>query len=214
MLKLYTFPIAPNPSKVMYYIEERRSLGAELPVQYIKVDLSKGEHRSEAALRRNPGGGLPVLELENGRYITESLAIIEYLEDLFTDHRMWSGDVETRAFQRQTERIADIGVLMNGGRLVHAENSPLGLPKRPEVAEYFRNFLPGTYSRLEDQIAEGGPWLCGDTVSVADCTLYAALGFMEFGGVMDLAEYPELSQWRGRYAERPAVARAFSNISL
>jgi glutathione S-transferase len=74
-VKLYYFPVAPNPTKVLVYAAEK-GIALEMNV----VNLREGEHRTPEHLARNAQGKLPVLELEDGCFLTESLAIIEYLE--------------------------------------------------------------------------------------------------------------------------------------
>ena len=129
-LKLYTFPIAPNPTKVRVYLAEK---GIE--IEQVTVNLPKGEQRSAEHRARNPLGKLPVLELDDGSFLTESLAIIEYLEELHPEPPMLGRTPLERARARELERLADLGVLLRVARIVHATRSPLGLPPNPAVAE-------------------------------------------------------------------------------
>ena len=83
-MKLYYFPVAPNPTRVRIYLAEK---GTE--VEQVLVDLRKGEQSSRSEhLERNPFGNLPVLELDDGRFLTESLAIMELFEELYPDPPM------------------------------------------------------------------------------------------------------------------------------
>ena len=80
-MKLYTVPLAPNPMRVTLYIAEREARGCEFDIERIIVNTLKGRHREPEHLARNSWGTLPVLELNSGQFITESLSIIDYLED-------------------------------------------------------------------------------------------------------------------------------------
>ena len=71
MLKLYTFPLAPNPARLNFYVEEKK-----LDIETIVVDITKGEQRQQEHLARHPGGALPVLELDDGTFLIESNAIV------------------------------------------------------------------------------------------------------------------------------------------
>src|SRR5258708_4943555 len=72
------FNPAPTPRKVRVYLKER---GIALPIE--QVDVMSGKNRTPEFLATvNPLGGLPILQLDDGSYLTESLAIIEYLEEL------------------------------------------------------------------------------------------------------------------------------------
>ena len=80
-MKLYKVALAPNPTKVMLYIAERAELGTDMGIEQITVNTVKRENREPEHLARNPFGTLPTLELDDGSYLVESLAIIQYLED-------------------------------------------------------------------------------------------------------------------------------------
>ena len=87
-MKLYVFPVAPNPTRVRLYLAEKSSGGAEFDIQEVMVNLPEKQQQSREHLKRNPLAKLPVLEIEDGVYLTESLAIIEYLEELVPDPPM------------------------------------------------------------------------------------------------------------------------------
>ena len=77
-MKLYMVPLAPNPTKVMLYIAEREELGVNMEIEQIVVNTVKGRHKEPEHLARNPFGTVPTLELDDGDYLVESVAIIEY----------------------------------------------------------------------------------------------------------------------------------------
>ena len=204
-MKLYTVPAAPNPTKVMLYIAEKEAAGTEMHVEQILVNVLKGEQRSEAHLARNPFGSLPVLEIAENDYIVESLSIIEYLEECFPQPALWGSGTRERVRARELERIADLKVLLTMGRLIHATNSPLGLPASPEVAAQSKQALPVVLEHLEKILDDGRELLLGDYVSVADCTLQAALQFMRFAKFDLIADYPNLARWDAAYRQRDAA---------
>ena len=75
-MHLYDFPQSPNCRRVRMYLAEK---GITLSLK--PLDLLSGEQRTSAYLRKNPFGAVPLLELDDGSVIPESLAIIEYLEE-------------------------------------------------------------------------------------------------------------------------------------
>ena len=113
-MRLYYFPVAPNPTKVRVYLAEK---GIELETE--RVNLRETQQRTPEFLAKNPLGKLPVLELDDGSYVCESLAIIEYLEELHPDPPLFGVTPEERAHARAVERAADIGVLLPIGQIVH-----------------------------------------------------------------------------------------------
>ena len=198
-MKLYFFPVAPNPTKVRVYLAEK---GLEVPQEL--VNLREGEHRKPDFLAKNPMGKLPVLELDDGTSLTESLAIIEYFEEIHPEPSMWGDTPAERARARALERHCDIGVLQCLARFVHATNSPLGLPADPPVAEASRSALEEGLRVLDDKIGEG-PFVAGDRVSVADCTLHAALNFGQFFDVKLDSRFGNVTRWWERFRQRPST---------
>ena len=161
-MKIYVFPIAPNPTKVRLYLAEKAAGGAKIELTEVMVNLPAGEQRSPEHLSRNPFGKLPVLEFDDGTHLIESLAIIEYLEERHPDPPMIGSDALERARVRELERIAELGVLFPVARILHATNSPLGLPAVPEMASYFREALPDALGVLDARLADGRPFVAGE----------------------------------------------------
>ena len=203
-MKLYMVPLAPNPTKVMLYVAERAELGIDMGIEQIVVNTLKGRHKEPEHLARNPFGTLPTLELDDGSYLLESLAIIEYLEEKFPVKCLLGDDPETRARARDVERIADLRVAVPMAIHGHCTNSPIGYPADPERAAEMEASLQAPLDYLENLLSDGRPLLLGDRVSLADCTLQAALQFMRFVETDLLGERNALRRWDERYRRRPA----------
>ena len=109
-----------------------------------------------------------------------------------------------RARVRTLERLADLGVLVPVARIIHATRSPLGLPPRPQVAESAREALAQALYVLDARIGPG-PFVAGERVTIADCTLWAACGFAAFGEVEIDPGFRKVTAWRERFAERPSA---------
>ncbi len=201
-MKLYYFPVAPNPTRVRIYLAEK---GIE--IEQVLVNLREGEQKRPEHMGRNPFGNLPVLELDDGSMLTESLAIIELLEELHPEPPMIGRDPLERARVRSLERIAEVGVLHRVARIVHSTRSPLGWPPVPEIAEFERKFLPKALEVLDERVGDQ-PFLAGDHPTIADCTLYAAFGFGRVGGVEIDPRYERLARWHADFSKRPSAAAA------
>lgn len=205
MMKLYGVPAAPNPTKVMLYVAERQARGTDMNIEHVRVNTLKGEQNQPEHHARNVFGALPTLELEDGRFIVESLSIIYFLEDLLPDNKLQSDDPVACGLARDMERNIETRFANNLGRYVHAVNSPLGLPKEPKVAAEIEAGMPKALTYIENILSDGRPLLGGDDVSVADCTLQSALQFARFGKVDVIADYPRICSWNERYCQRPAA---------
>ena len=76
-MKLYDLPPSPNARRVRIFLAEK---GVEIPM--VTVDMMKGEHQTPEYLAKNTLGKMPVLELDDGTCIAESIAICRYIEEL------------------------------------------------------------------------------------------------------------------------------------
>jgi glutathione S-transferase len=204
-MKLYVFIVAPNPTRVRLYLAEKVAAGAEIDVGQITVSLSDGEQKLPEHRKRNPMGKLPVLEFDDGSFLTESSAIIEYLEEIHPQPAMIGTGSRERARVRELERIANDGVLIPVARIVHSTNSPLGLPPSPEMAAHFASILPDALRVLDGQLADGRPFVAGDHPTIADCTLQAAFQFARFGKVEIDPTFEQLTRWDRTYRQRDAA---------
>lgn len=201
------FQVAPNPTRVRLYLAEKAAGGASIPVEQISVNLPKGEQRKPEHLARNPLGRLPILELDDGSCLTESLAIIEYLEELYPEPSVIGRTALERARVRELERIIELGILAPIGRIIHATNSPIGLPPNPPLAEHFRKVLPEAARLIDQRLSDGRAFVAGDRPSIADCTLAASLQFARFGKVELDPQWQHLLRWDAAYRAR-AVAQS------
>lgn len=204
-MKLYFFPIAPNPTRVRLYLAEKAAGGARISLTEELVNLARGEQNAPVHLARSPFGTVPVLELDDGRRIAESLPIIEYLEECHPEPPMIGRDPAARARVRELERIAETRVLLPLARLVHSENSPLGLPPDPHLAAQAREALPKGLCHLDGVLADGRPFLAGDHPTIADCTLQAALQFGRFGKKELDRTFTHVERWDRAYRARDCV---------
>ena len=198
-MKLLYFPVAPNPTKVRVYLAEKGiTLDCEL------VNLRGGETRTPEFLALNPLGKLPVLRLDDGSILTESLAIIEYLEELHPDPPFWGRDPVERAQARSLERLCDLGVLGSVARRIHATNSPLGLAPNPGVAALALEHLDQNLEVVDARIGDS-PFVAGERPTVADCTLWAALNFGSFFDVEIDSRFGNVARWKSEFATRPST---------
>ncbi len=204
-MKLYMVPLAPNPTKVMLYIAERAELGVDMGIEQIVVNTVKGRHKEPEHLARNPFGTVPTLELDDGSFLVESLAIIEYLEDRFPDGALIAGTPEEKGRARDVERIVDLRIAGPMGAYGHAKNSPLGLPPDPKRAAQMEANVQTPLDYLEQLLSDGRGLLLGERVSIADCTLQASLQFLRYVEADLFGERPLLRAWDERYRDRPAA---------
>ena len=182
---------APNPRKLRIYIAEK---GLDLPIK--QLDLRAGEQRTPEFLKKNPFAGVPILELDDGTVIAETLAIMEHLEEIYPNPPLIGADPVTRALVRMWERRIEIGVYLPASRMVLSKG---------EVSEHARKTLVARLALVNDGI-QGREWVAGH-FSIADIMLLIGLDTAHHGGQFTLdPAWTNVSRWYERMKARPSAS--------
>lgn len=210
-MKIYDTPGFPNPARIRIVLAEK---GIDQLFEFVPVDLMAAEHKQPAFLAKNPNGVVPVLELDDGTYIAECVAITEYLDNLDGNPVLTGKTPREKAMIHMMQKRADDWMIDGIGIYFHYATPGLGAAlqpyKAPEWAgrkewgerqlEKFKNGL-----RYFDGILAKMPYLAGEQFSMADITVYAALLHAAFLNITVTDEYPALKAWQAKVAERPSV---------
>ena len=201
-MKLYT-GMGPNPRVVVVAIAE---LGADVALE--QVDLMTGENRSDGHLARNPAGQLPTLELDDGSFLAEVTAIVEYLDEK-TGGSLIGSTPEERAETRMWVRRIDLNICENlGSGFRFSEGLPLFKDRMhciPHAADDFKAIVQDKLVWLDGLMGDK-EFICGDRFTLADILLFS---FLEFGANVGQAMDPKcerLQAWYARVAARPSIA--------
>lgn len=202
-MKLHT-SIGPNPRMVNMFVAEKG-----LILDRVNVDIVAGENRRQPFLSLNPAGSTPVLELDNGTALAETVAICEYLEELFPEPVLIGATPQARALTRMWTRRVDYMVVqpMTAG-FRGAEGLPLFKDRvrcLPQAADDLKLTAKDGLQWLEQQMGER-QYIAGDAVSIADILLFS---FVEFGALVGQAldrDNRRLAAWHERMAARPSAA--------
>lgn len=203
-MKLHDWPGAPNCRRVTIYLSEK---GLDIPLE--RVDLPSGEHLAPPFMRKNPAGRVPVLELDDGVCLAESLAIVEYLEELNPEPTMIGTTPLERARVRAAERRAELGIMFPAA-IVFQNTSPFfaeRIDQSPQAAAYGRRNFEGA-CKLIDELIGDGPFFAGDRPTIADCTLAASVEFALRAGLEIDPAQGNFGRWWAAFSARPSVARA------
>ena len=106
-MKLYDSKLAPNPRRVRIFLAEK---GIAVPT--VSVDITKAENRQPPFLAKNPMGGLPVLELDDGTCIAETVAICRYFEGVQPEPPLMGVDAKDRALVEMWNRRMELEVFV------------------------------------------------------------------------------------------------------
>ena len=102
-MRIYDFEGFPNPARVRIALAEK---GATAKVEFVHVDVMKGEHRSPDFTAKNPSAAVPVLELDDGTTISECTAITEYIDHTFEGIALTGRSAKERAVVHMMQRRA------------------------------------------------------------------------------------------------------------
>ncbi len=104
-MKIYDFALAPNPRRLRIFVAEK---GLKIPVE--QVDIFTGQNRTPEMLAKNPAGGLPVMELDDGSHLAESVAICRYLESLHPEPNLMGKNSREQADIEMWNRRVELGL--------------------------------------------------------------------------------------------------------
>jgi glutathione S-transferase len=116
-LKLYTYAHAPNPRRVRIFAAEK---GIALSLE--EIDILAGQSRTPEFLGKNSSGAVPVLELDDGSYLSESVAICRYLEGLQPEPNLLGRDLREQAEIERWNRRMELELLGPIGRTFQNTN--------------------------------------------------------------------------------------------
>ena len=203
---IYDVENFPNPLRVRIALAEKNAFDS---VTFKPVDLMNGEHRSAAFLHKNPFAGVPVLELDDGTYISESPAITEYIDHHFAGPSLTGETSKERAVISMMQRRAETQVLDAIATYFHHATDGLG----PEL-ETYQNSDWGQKQHARalaglayfDGVLAEQSYVAGEAFTVADITLWCGLVFGGFCNVGIPANLTHLQAWHDRVAKRPSIA--------
>lgn len=200
-MKLYDSTLAPNPRRVRIFLAEK---GISVPME--QVDIGKAQNRQPEYLAKNPLGGVPILELDDGTVIAESVAICRYFEETNPTPPLLGTDARDRALVEMWQRRMEFEValpIMQTFRNTHAFFKGR-IPQVPEYGEVCRKAAESRLRWLDEVLAER-PFVAGERYTIADIT---ALVGIDFGRVVKIGIQPEqknLQRWYEAVSTRPSA---------
>jgi glutathione S-transferase len=193
MLRLYDFLESGNGYKVRLLLHQ---LG--IPFERIELDITKGATRTPEFLAKNPNGRIPTLELEDGRLLPESNAILWYLAEgtpyLPADRFERAQALSWMCFEQYSHEpnIATSRFWLHHGELT---------AERRAALEHKRVLGHAALAVMEGHLAKRA-FFVGERYTIADIALYAYTHVADEGG-FDLAGYPAIRAWLARVRAQP-----------
>ena len=202
-MRLYEDRVAPNPRRVRVFLVEKGVAN----VEFVPVGIADGGILTPEFLRRNPLAQVPVLELDDGTCISDSIAICRYFEYLQPEPKlfgepgldaarveMWNRRMEFEIFWPIAYVFRHIHPFFKGKH-----------PQVPEFGEVSRERALKNLDWLDAELADGRPFIAGDRYTVADITALCGIDFGRVSGIRVGDERPHLLRWHTAVSGRPSA---------
>jgi glutathione S-transferase len=202
-LKLYDGGRAPNPRRVRVFLAEK---GIEVPL--VPVDMGALGHRSAEITGLNPLQRLPVLVLDDGTVLTESIAICRYFEALHPEPALFGKGALAEALVEMWQRRMELNLLMPVAQAFRHIPPAMKEWEVPQIAEWGEANKPKAieFLGLLDRELAGREFVAGDELSVADITGMIGIDFMKPARMEVPAEFGNVRRWHAAMRARPSAA--------
>ena len=201
-LKLYNHALAPNPRRVRIFAAEK---GIALALE--DMDVLAGATRTPEFLAKNSSGGVPLLELEDGSYLSESVAICRYLEGLHPEPILFGRSPREQAEVERWNRRMELELFAAIGQTAR-HTSPVfqGRFKQfPEHGEAQRVVAHGRLERMDREL-DGQAFIAGERFTIADITALCAIDIGRAVAKIEMApEWANLARWHASVSSRPSA---------
>ena len=201
-MKIYEDRVAPNPRRVRVFLAEK----GITDVEFVAVSIGEGGILMPQFLRRNPLAQVPVLELDDGSCLADSVAICRYFEHLqpkpllfgepgleMARVEMWNRRMEFEVFWPIANVFRHIHPFFKGK---HAQV--------PEYGEVSRAYALKRLDWLDGELADGRPFIAGEHYTIADITALCGVDFGRISGIR-IGERPHLARWHAAVSARPSA---------
>ena len=203
IMKLYDGGRAPNPRRVRIYLAEK---GIEVPME--QVDLGALQHKSASFTAINPIQRVPVLVLDDGTIISESIAICRYFEALNPEPSLFGRGARDIAHIEMWNRRLELHLLFpisHVFRNSHPAMKAMEVPQVPAWAEANKPRIADFLAILDQELA-GQPFVAGDHYTVADITGLVAVDFMKPAKLAVPDDLKNLRRWHEAVSSRPSAS--------
>jgi len=202
-VKLYESP-SPNARRVHVFMAEKG-----IDCERVPVDIRGGENIAPDYLAKNPAGRVPLLELDDGTFIAESVAICRYLEFLHPEPNLFGEPGLAAAQVEMWQRRAEMNFM---AEVAGAFRNLTGFFKDRETCvkdwgAVCAEKAPRALAMFDHRLGESD-FLAGDRFTIADITLCIALDFARQVKVVTLPELAHLDRWYGHVSAWPSLSPA------
>ena len=200
---LYDGGRAPNPRRVRIFLAEK---GIEVPLK--PVDMGELEHRSDEITSLNPFQRLPVLVLDDGTVLTESVAICRYFKALHPEPPLFGVDALDKASVEMWNRRMEMHLLAtvaNAFRHTHPAMKEWEVPQVQEFGEANRSKVMKIMEFMDGELASR-LFIAGDRYTIADITAMMGIDMLKPARIERPEHLQNLMRWYGDVSSRPSAS--------
>ena len=197
---------APNPRKVRIFMAEK---GISIPLERIR--MQKREHKAPEFVAKNSLGQVPMLELDDGTCISESLAICRYLEELHPSPPLFGRSPVERATVEMWIRRAEFRLWNPMGQVWINDDPRTAIVNPNQFKEYGAHSRKGVANAMkwiDRELSDGRDCLAGANFSMADIVLLCGIDFAKFVNMEIPEDATHLRAWHARVSARPSANTA------
>jgi len=201
-MKIYEDKHAPNPRRVRVFLAEKG-----LEMEYQQVSIIDGEHKMPEFTELYALQKLPILQLDDGTIIAETISICRYMEELHPEPALMGSTALERALIDMSQRQIEAGLFAPIAQCFRHLHPAMAKLEVPQVADWGK--------ANKDRALAGMTWLnkelenrlfvAGDTFTIADITALIAIDFRKMARIEIPDELTSLLDWYKRVSQRPSA---------
>lgn len=190
-MKIYETKTAPNPRRVRMFLAEKG-----IDMEYVQVDIQKGENLSAEMRAKNPLGKIPILELDDGTCIAETDAICTYFEALYPEPSLMGNTALEKGTIAMWQRQVELALMLQVG-MCFQHTTGYFKDRMVPVPEYGKEagINASKYLNILERRLELNPFIAGDSFSIADITALCAIDFARVVNIRIKDEQKNLLRW-------------------
>jgi len=201
-MKIYEMKIAPNPRRVRMFLAEK---GIQ-DIEYVELDLQNGDNLTADFKQKNPFAKVPVLELENGQCISETVAICRYFEELHLEKPLMGITPIEKANIEMWQRQIEFFFFLPTGMCFQHTSGYFKDRMKPikEWGEECRTQICKFMHMLNKHL-ESNQYIAGKAFSIADITALCTMDFNRVNQISIDDAQPHLKRWYDEVSARPSA---------
>lgn len=193
---------APNPRRVRIFLAEKG-----ITVAFEEVDLMKGALKTPEMTKLNPTQRVPILVLDDGTAISETMAICRYFEEMKPEPALFGHSAIGKANVEMWNRRMELGLLMHVSqafRHTHPAMAHLEVPQVKDWGEANKQKALDVLAMMDQELA-GNQFIAGDAYTVADITALVAVDFMRPARIALPDALGNVKRWHAAVSARPSA---------